>query len=421
MVKLRGKNSLILGILGSGLLVFLILTASKSDLKKKHVEVKVVEVEIQEVRITTETIRVPSFGTVTASKSVSVTPQVNGKVVYRNPNLIPGGRLAEGEELIRIESRDYNLAILGQRANVAQAELNLAREKGLKAAAEREWEMIGDEVVPTEEGRQLALRETQVASAQAGLDSAISGLKKARLTLSRTIIRAPFDSIVVNKAVDVGQVVSIQTVVATLIDSSSAWVEASVPIDNLRWIEIPGVNAEEGSTVEIRQNTDLGNDSVRKARVLRVLPEVDRQGKMAQLLIEVDNPFNTIQRDIVIEEQAAPVELPLLSGVYVELEIIGKQVSEVVVLPRRAIRENDRIWICTPENTLEFRPVKIIWSEKTRVFVRDKLQPGERVILSRIEVPLAGMKLKVVNPDSAAGGLIESKSTGRTSIESREY
>ena len=96
------------------------------------------------------------------------------------------------------------------------------------------------------------------------------------LDRQRTVLRAPFDARVNEKNVDVGQVVSTQSVLATLIASDEVWIEATLPVEQLRWIDVPSsgdtksVNA--GSSVVVRQRLTGELGTVRRGQVLGLLP-----------------------------------------------------------------------------------------------------------------------------------------------------
>ncbi len=87
---------------------------------------------------------------------------------------------------------------------------------------------------------------------------------------------------------------------------------------------------------------------------------------------------------------------PFLIGSYVNVEIEGKELKGIYVIPREAIRENDKVWLMNAENQLETRPVSIIQRFQEHVFVNEGLENGERVVTSSIPLALPGMELKEV-------------------------
>ena len=153
---------LFLVIVAAGVGMFMGLVASKPEPKKRHKKARGAVVEVISAEVAVRQVTVEALGTVIPSRSVAVVPEVGGKVLEQHRELIPGGRIDAGQTIVRIDPREYDLAVRQAQAQVSQAELLLAQERGLKAVAEREWDQIKDEVQPTEQGRRLALREVQL-------------------------------------------------------------------------------------------------------------------------------------------------------------------------------------------------------------------------------------------------------------------
>jgi len=219
------------------------------------------------------------------------------------------------------------------------------------------------------------------------LASAQSTLEQARLQRERTVIRAPFNALVTEELVDVGQVVAGASRIATLVDSDIFWVRVELPVDRIESIEIPGLRgATQGSPVIIDQQTTPGHIVERGGRVVRLLSDLDPKGKMARLLVEVDNPLGSGKSD--------GEGMPLLLGSYVAVKIRGPRVDGVITLPRRALRESGQVWVLDSDSKLQIRRVAVIWARDEDVFVRGELHDGEQVITSRIAAPVAGMRLR---------------------------
>ncbi len=343
-------------------------------------------VEVVEVRSQPTQALVSTTGMVVAAKQATLTPEVSGRVVDVSSALLPGGRVSEGDPLVRIDPRDYRLAVEQQGAQVAKAELDLTAERGRRSVAKREWEMLGRER-PAEDSP-LALRVPQLRTAEANLRAARSGLRKARLNLSRTVIRAPWDAMVVEDFVEVGQVVSPGTKVATLVGTDRVWVTVSVPLERLPDIEVPGINGEAGSPAEVIHELSQRRRVQRPGRVLRLKSRLDEQTRTAQLLIEVEEPFDRPE-----------AQVPLLPGSYVQVEIHGRTVPSVFDVPRAAVREGSHVWVVNDQGRLERRDIQIGWGTDHRVFVIEGLEPGAQVVTTKLSSPIQGMEVGVRQGD----------------------
>ena len=378
------KAVLVLAIVGAGYGIYLYLKTSRDVPERQPPGQRPTLVEVVEAKPAVEPVTVSAMGTVMASQTVTVFPEVGGRIVYQSPRLVPGGRFSKGQMLVRIDPADYDIMLRQQQARVVQAKMELARERGLKSVAEREWKLIQDEVQPTQEGKKLALREIQLENARATVDAAQSTLDQARLMRERTVIKAPFNAVITEDFVDRGQVVAPGSRIATLVATDMFWVQVSVPVDRLSWIHIPGVNSKEGSPAEVIQQAGTEIEIKREGRVIKLQSSLDPRGKMARLLVEVDDPLGTPGENGAV--------MPLLLGGYVNVRIQGLQVEDALAIPRRALREQSRVWVMS-EKRLQIRKVQVVWVREETVFVRGELRPGESVVTSRIPAAIEGMLL----------------------------
>lgn len=349
---------------------------------------------------------VRGMGEVIAARDVVVQPEVSGRIVERHADLEPGGRIPAGGVIARIDPRDYEVARDQAEAALEKARFDLAVEQGRRTVAQEEWSRLGSEVPTSDAGRNLALREPHLRFAQSSLVAAESGLQKAMLNLERTSLTAPFDSVVIEKGVDVGQVVTVQSRVARMEDTSRFWVQASIPTVELPWFDPPAADGSGGAAATVIQDLGNGLRPRREGRVVRVLGDLDAAGRMARVLIEVERPLETA---------AGP---PLLLGSFVEVELSGRPMSDVFELPRTALREGEIVWIMAPDDTLEFRPVSVIRRSPDTVIIHEGLTPGDRVVTDRIALPIPGMKLRLAGAGSGEGK-IGSRDSGVGSGEER--
>ena len=375
-------------ILAVGLAAARWLISNPPRAERKQTEPSLPLVRVMEAEPVSYRVDVSAMGTVVASREVALYPEVTGRIIEQSPRLVPGGLFREGETILRIDARDYRIAVKQQEAALENARLELKLEKGRKVIAEREWKLLADEIPATAENRALALREPQQKSAAVSLEAAEAALELAELNLERTAIRAPFNAIVQEELVDVGLRVSPQTRLATLIGTDSFWVQVSVPVDRLRWIVFP--RDGEPSPLDVRITQELGPDDriELKGRLLRLLGDLDPAGRMARVLVSVEDPLG-------LKDGPGQERPGLMLGAYVRVEIQGKRLRDVFVLPRTAVREGARVWILDPEDRLRFRDVKILWRTEDEVVISQGLTKGERVVLTRLASPVPGMSLQV--------------------------
>jgi len=294
--------------------------------------------------------------------------------------------------LLRIDPRDYELAILQRESEVAQAQSTLRLEQGQQSIAKREFELLGDSLQTDD--RDLVLRKPQLESVRAQLALAKASLEKARLDLQRSQVRAPFNAIVESAEVDVGARVTTANTLATLVGTDACWLEVSVPVRDLQWIGIPRGSDVMGSVVRISNPVAWGEEGWREGRVIRLAGDLEKEGRMARLIVEVDDPFT-----LKPENSGKPV---LLMNSYVSVEIEGRQLDQVATIARTHLRDGDRLWIMGVDDALEIRKVDIVFRSHDQVLVADGVKAGERLVVTGLAAPVAGMPLRSNADDSAS-------------------
>ncbi len=330
--------------------------------------------------------KVIADGIVMPARQVSLRPQVTGKIVELSADVVPGGIVKAGQNLMQIDHRDYEILVQQRQYEVARALKDLKVEQGNQAIAQQEYELLGE--VISEEDRELVLREPQLASAKAAQTSARAALQKAQLDLARCDIKAPFNAIVREKLIDLGATVSLSSNLVTLIGTDEAWIEVKVWADKLKWLTIPRKNGDFGSSVKIYNTLAWGKDRFRMGRVLCLAGELETQGRLTRLLVAVDDPF-------CLKPQNR--DLPqLLMGSYISAEIQGRTLSSVFPIEASHLRENDTaVWIMDDAGRLEVRPVQIAYRDPERVYVTEGLAEKEQLIITDIAAPVPGMPLRV--------------------------
>jgi RND family efflux transporter MFP subunit len=301
-------------------------------------------VSAQPVTSSTQKIEISAMGTVVPAQTLALLPQVAGRVIELHPALVQGGRVREGEVLVRLDDSDYRAAVEQAKANIARVDLEMAVERGRARVARGEWKRIGKSVTHSKEGRDLALRRPQLRNLKASRSSAEAALKQARRNVERTVVRAPMNAIVQAENVEVGALIGPQAMLATLVGTDAFQVQVSVPVESLRWIAVPGLNAPEGAGGDalITQELSAGTVVTRKGRVLRALADLDPVGRMARLLVEVPDPLGLE----TATEGAAPdgklkAGLPLLLGSYVQVDIEGTPIEGAVKVARAHLHDGN--------------------------------------------------------------------------------
>jgi len=383
----RLKWVLSIGVLVAAAAVAFVLVATKEEPPRAEKPLEGTLVEVIQINTSRHDVELRAKGTVIPAMEIVLQPELGGRVIWQSSELVAGGRFKTDQPILRIDPRDYQLTVESHRSKVNRAKLDLSIEARRGEVAKREWSSFGEMDV-SDEQRALAQREPQLEASRLALKAAQSSLKKARLDLTRTTLRAPFNAMVVTESVDRGQLINPQTSVARLVGTDNYHVQVSVPVSSLRTARVRTAD-EPGSKAKILQQ--VGQETIeRPGEVIRQLPDLDPGGAMARLLLNIESPLG--QRG----------DLPLLLGSFVDVAIGAQPIDDAIRLPRVALRNGRNVYVMNDENLLEIREVQIAWTEPDAVLVTGGLEPNERVITSRISTPVPNMLLRTAAPTPEA-------------------
>jgi len=372
---------LLFGIVLAVTLVKLRKPPKRSIPKRLAPLVKVKRLHAQDVEMV-----VTGYGTVTPSVEVEIVPQVSGKIIWTNPEFKPGGFIRANEELFRIDPRDYELAVEQADAVVAEAVVKLDLEKAEAAVSRKEWEQLHPDSEPTSP---LVLREPQIRQAEANLKAAQARLAVARLNLERTRLSLPIDARIMSETADLGQFVTAGRAVGSAYGTEAVEIELPLEDKELAWFDIPDglvqLNGDEVSNrltpAEVRAEF-AGKVHTWKGYVTRTTGQVDRKSRLISVVVEVPHPFDK-----------GVGRVPLLPGVFVEVSIKGNMLRNVMLVPRDAVRDGEKVWVLNGEH-LHIQDLQIVRRDKDFVYVTDGIKDGASIITSSLDTVTEGMRVR---------------------------
>ncbi len=372
---------------------------------KMHAAPSVVSVVEAEAAVKTDfRVVVKSFGTVRARTESAIVPEVSGRVVEISPNFREGGFLEQGELILSLDPRNYEIEVALKEAKLAKASQLLVEEEARAAIALRNWKRLRGGQAPTP----LAVRRPQLMSARAELKAARAKLDRAELDLERTNILAPYSGRVLEKSVDMGEYVIAGNSAARIY--AVDFVEVRLPLSarELEFVDIselhPGQTGKKGGK-GLRQGPAVdiiaihrGREYKWSARIVRSEGSIDEKSRQLFLVAEVADPYGKKRSSARSGGFSVP---PLKVGEFVEARIQGRLLRDVYIIPRRALREGTELFIIK-DGLLERRKVNVVWKDVDNVVIDNGLKQGELVVTTPAVYMKAG-KFKVVPAPPAAG------------------
>ena len=320
--------------------------------------------------------KISSQGTIRPEHEIFVTSELSGKVTWVSKNFLDGAGFQIGDTLMKIEKRDYELALISTESSLFQARLALEREEAEANLASIEWKRVGKG-----DASSLTLREPQLAQARAVLAAAEAAYEQSKRNLERTSIIAPFDGRVRKKMVDLGTNLIPGSRLADIYATASFEVRLPIADKDIPFIGIPldGTSIDPANRPEVRLSTSYGGDELNtKGSIVRSQSEIDPKTRMISVIATI--PISNANSGFKV-------------GMFVNAEINGLSFPGVTVVPRSAVKDN-MIWVVIDEK-LRRKSVEVIRFEKDFAFISDGLNKNDRILITRLSSYVDGMPVRL--------------------------
>jgi RND family efflux transporter MFP subunit len=257
---------------------------------------------------------------------------------------------------------------------LADAKLLLEQEEARAGQALRDWGKLG-----RGEPSGLVLRKPQIVSAKARITAAEAAVEKAARDLDRTKLRAPYHCRVAATYTDLGSYVMAGARLADLYSAGAFEVRVPVTLEELAYLDQENIIG-----AKVLARVDLAGAQRRwHGTVVRSEDLVDRETMTVYLVVRIEP-----------DDDAGQYRLPP-SGLFVEAEIQGRKMEQVIRIPRSALQSDNTLLIVNAGNKLGITPVKLARTMHKSVLVAGGLKDGTKVIISPMETPVPGMQLAI--------------------------
>lgn len=376
----------VVALVGMGFLAFATIQVLKPE--PEQAEEKFAGLSVFSERIEREDLNfnVLAQGVVRPQRELVVAPQISGRIAFVSPDFIDGGFVRRGQVLVRLEAADYELAVVRAKSGVASAEQRLAREEAEAEIAQLDLQNLG-----ITDSSPLARREPQLAEARAALDSAKAQLADAELALSRTAVVAPFPGRVSEENVNIGQFASPGQSLGRVFATDIVEVDLPITDDQLGQLGLPLAFAESAAQAgpEVRFSAAVaGQQREWIGRVTRTSAAVNAQTRLINVIAELNDPYGEGSDD----------GAPMAPGLFVNAQIAGTKIEDLLKAPRSAIRGGNNVFIGDPEaGQLRIFSVDLVHSSAEGAWFRSPdVSVGDLAITSPIRGSNDGMNITIL-------------------------
>lgn len=284
--------------------------------------------------------------------------------------------------MLEIDPSDYQTALKRAEAALASREAKLAEEKSRSEQSIKDWRNLGRTGDPSD----LVMRKPQLADAQANVLAAEADIEKARRDLQRTRISVPYDGLLRERRVDIGQYVTPGTQLGISFAVDTAEIRLPLAVADLSFLDLPrSTDTEPEDYPEVSLAADFGSETKTwDARLIRTEGVLDESSRVLYVVASVVDPYGLLG-------QSRQDELRM--GTFVRAAINGRYVDNVVVLPRYVLRNDNTVLVANEERELEVREVVVARAEARQVYITDGVSDGELVITTTLDAPIPGTRL----------------------------
>jgi multidrug efflux system membrane fusion protein len=331
----------------------------------------------------------------TAFESVTVTPQVAGRITERH--FQDGENLEKGQLLFVIDPRPYKAQVDAAQASLAQAKaaLDLAR---IQFA--RDEEVIGEHAISKQD---YDTKKNAVDVDQALVESADAALETAKLNLEYCYIHSPINGRAGARLVDVGNVVQANS-------TSLLSIERLDPIYanfTITESDLPAVQ-KQMSAGKMTAAVRLPSEPETAARI----------GRVEFLDNSVQNGSGTVNLRATLTNN----DRHFWPGQFVDVKLVLSTEKSAVLIPNQATQISQQgpfVYVVKSDDTAELRPVQLGQRQGDNVVVTSGVSPDERVVLAGQMLIRPGGKVHVAGaapaePASNADSQVRAKQGGQS-------
>jgi multidrug efflux pump subunit AcrA (membrane-fusion protein) len=170
-----------------------------------------------------------------------------------------------------------------------------------------------------------------------------------------------------------------------------AEVRLPIPENKIAFLDLPPAirtgTMDQGTGPLVELVSRLADREYRwEGHLTRTEGVLDTRTRVMFSVVQVEDPYGLYGADR---------QEPLRIGTYVNAAIQGRLLENVYLLPRHTLQANNLVWVADQENRLRAREVTVVTTNGDDAYISDGLEPGDRVVITRLENPLPGMAVDV--------------------------
>ena len=351
----------------------------KVERKEPALPVEVVQVQPEKAPVI-----ISGYGEIISRTEVTLPAEVAGRIIFAHKELQTGAVIKKGEVLYKINEEDFRLNLKSAQARLKSlvSDLELARKEYARVSNLYSKKKVGTQS-SVEKGEQAVNAiNNQIIQIKQTID-------QAKLQLSRCVIRAPFTGRVTELHAEEDEYVTPGKDLLTLTDDSDLEVQVSLDSrDAVKWLRFQPSKQEDRSWFGLPEETNC------------TVTWTENDGTRAEGRLDRVVRFDPRTRSLTVAVRLQPgpsSPFPLVQGMFCRVDIEGRSLERVFVLPRSAVSFEQTVSVAQG-NRLRTRKVEVARVEGGTAFITNGLEQGEQVIITRLEKPLENSLVSIKEP-----------------------
>ncbi|MFS1948107.1 efflux RND transporter periplasmic adaptor subunit [Vibrio lentus] len=323
------------------------------------------------------------LGVTTARWPVQLKASSSAQLKWLDESIEPGNLVNKGDVLARLDTSAVDANLAQALSSLKQAELELKQAKHEQTVA---LKMLNPKTSSS-----FARREPQLLAAKANLKQAKQAYLSAQKLLEESEITSPFDAVIMKRHISPREWIEAGQVTFELAASDS--IDIELPISEMHWQQVQAALTEPSITVVSRSGNQW------PAKVRYVSPQVDSVTRQRQVVLSVEEPYQSKPRLFPNQQVQAVVNLGLKDN--------------VVSVPLSVMTRDGYVWTLDSNDRLRKESVSLIGQGNQVLDIRFNQQSEQ--VRRVVQYPLSSMLIgKQVEPnfyqDDSSESMIASQS-----------
>ena len=363
-------------ILVLGVVAMAALGSTRQESNKRESRPEARVVETRRLAFDDVTLAVAGNGVIESERILDLVAEVPGRIVYAKNDLKDGTFVREGEVIVRIDSRDVENQLHGQRSDFMNAVASVLPELQLgDANIWRKWfdyfnSLDIDRTLPDLPEITNAQEKIKVSSRD--IIGKYYDVRNQEIRLARHTIRAPFTGYIDSGGVIENSVVSQGQTLLTTSDAVNMVVAVPLLVSETRNIDF-----SPAPRVTLR----AGEGLTKTGRITRKRTAVERNSQTLDVFVTFAN---------------ADLDPHFLPGNYVDVEIEGRTLTDVATVSRHLLDGQSHVFTMA-NGKLDREQVNVVAYQGDLAVIENTLPAGTVLVTSVLQKPLVGMEIRSAN------------------------